>query len=322
MARPNIPTLPDDKINYYREQLYQQLAHMFTWDGLPQTVPNDYIERNLVRHGYVLFYEEESIGLDVLRATVLGWNRHDLPVLARTWSTTTNSEVHPQIERTIKYLSDSEDSIEQFDPTKDGVLIMNMAFGENCTSIVDHFAQRLALVQQAFDTNLLWANVPYIFQTSSDETRLSIEKLFSDIFTGKPFTIVDKELFVDNKDRTGVPTGITFIGKDLMDVQNEIMMKFKQTVGFDTAGVEKAERVLQAEIDSNTQHTKSVLQIMLEQREKACEAINAFFGTNITVALVGQKELEEQAEESHEELEGGDGNGTGDSGTEEITSAE
>lgn len=322
MARPNVPTLPDDKINYYRKQLYQQLAHMFTWDGLPQTVPNDYIERNLVRHGYVLFYEDERIGLDVLRATVLGWNRHDLPVLARTWSTTTNNEVHPQIERNIKYLSDSEDSIEQFDPTKDGVLIMNMAFGEDCTTIVEHFAQRLALAQQAFDTNLLWANVPYIFQTSSDETRLSIEKLFSDIFTGKPFTIVDKELFVDNKDRTGVPTGITFIGKDLMDVQNEIMMKFKQTVGFDTAGVEKAERVLQAEIDSNTQHTKSVLQIMLEQREKACEAINAFFGTKITVALVGQKELEEQAEEALEDLEGGEEDGTGDSGTEEVTSAE
>src|SRR5699024_10638959 len=156
------------------------------------------------------------------------------------------------------------------------------------------------------------------FQTSSDETRLSIEKLFSDIFTGKPFTIVDKELFVDNKDRTGVPTDITFIGKDLMDVQNEIMMKFKQTVGFDTSGVEKAERVLQAEIDSNTQHTKSVLQIMLEQREKACEAINAFFGTNISVSLVGQKELEDQAEEAQDELEGSEDNGTGNSGTEEI----
>ena len=99
-------------------------------------------------------------------------------------------------------------------------------------------------------------------------------------------------------------------------------MKFKQTVGFDTAGVEKAERVLQAEIDSNTQHTKSVLQIMLEQREKACEAINAFFGTNMTVALVGQKELEEQAEEAEEELEGCDDDGTCDSGTEEVNSAE
>ena len=319
MARPSLPTLPDDKINYYREQLYQQLSHMFKWDGLPSTVPNDYIERNLVRYGYLLFYEDENIGMDVLRATVMGYNRHDLPVLARTWTATTNSEVHPQIERNIKYLSDSEDSIEQFDTTKDGVLIMNMAFGENCTTIVDHFAQRLALVQQAFDTNLLWANIPYIFQTSSDETKLSIEKLFSDIFTGKPFTIVDKELFVDNKDRTGVPTDITFIGKDLLDVQNEIMMRFKQSVGFDTSGVEKAERVLQAEIDSNTQHTKSVVQIMLEQREKACEAINAFFGTNITVTLVGQQELEEAQEELEEE---GDDNGASDSGTEEITTTE
>ena len=76
--------------------------------------------------------------------------------------------------------------------------------------------------------------------------------------------------------------------------------------------------MLQAEIDSNTQHTKSVLQIMLEQREKACEAINAFFGTNISVTLVGQKEMEEAAEE----MEEGEDNGTGDSGTEEVTTAE
>ena len=320
MARSKIPTLPDDKVDYYRQQLYQQLEHMFEWEGLPQTIPNDYLERNLVRHGSVMIYKDEEIGLDVLRATATGWNRHDLPVLARTWSTTTNSEVLPQIERNIKYLSDSEEVNETFDEKEDAVLVMNMAFGESCRKIVEHFAWRLALAQQSFDTNLMQTNIPYIFQTSSDETRLSIEKLFSDIFKGLPFTIVDKELFIDNKDRTGLPTDIPFIVKDLMDVQNEIMMKFKQAVGFDTAGVEKAERVLQAEIDSNTQHTKSVVQIMLSQREKACEAANEFFGENIQVRLVGQKELEEQYEDFEDEEV--DEFGTSDSRTEEVTPTE
>lgn len=57
---------------------------------------------------------------------------------------------------------------------------------------------------------------------------------------------------------------------------------------------------------------------MLEQREKACEAINAFFGTNISVALVGQRELEE----AQDEIEEVDDYGTGNSGTEEVASAE
>lgn len=319
MARPKVPTIPDDKLFYFKEQLYRELAHMFEWTGLPQTVPQDYLERNLVRYGYVLYYADEELGQDILRCEVVGYNRHDLPVQARTFTPNTIGE-RTTISRNIKRLADSATAIEDFDPTKDGVLIMNMsngyaAKGQHMGLIVDHFAQRLALAQQAFDTNLLWANVPYIFQTNTDETRLSIEKMFSEIFTGKPFIIADKSLFNDNKDKTGVPSGIQYIGKELMDTMNEIMMKFRETVGFNTAGVDKAERVNTLEIQSNDQHTKSVLQIMLGERQKAAEAINAFFGTSITVDIVAPPELKPMEEEEEED-------GSDDSGAEEIAGTE
>lgn len=317
MARPKSPTIPDDKIYYFKEQLYRELSHMFEWTGLPSTVPQDYLERNLVRYGYVLFYEDENIGMDVLRAEVIGYNRHDLPAQARTYTPNTVSEATQTI-RNIKRLADHKDAVEMFDRTKDGVLIMNMASGnlnrgQHMGLIVEHFAQRLALVQQAFDTNLMWANIPYIFQTNSDETRLSIEKMFSDIFSGQPFIITDKSLFVDNKDRAGIPSGIKYIGKELMDTQNEIMMKFRETVGFNTAGVDKAERVNTMEISSNDQHTKSVLRIMLDQRQKAAEEINAFFGTSITVDMVDPPQRITNKDEEEEE------NGPGDGGAAELT---
>jgi hypothetical protein len=78
-------------------------------------------------------------------------------------------------------------------------------------------------------------------------------------------------------------------------------------VGFNTAGVDKAERVNTLEIKSNDQHTQSVLQIMLQQREMACEAINAFFGTSISVELFGADQVEMTGE-------GEEDNGTGDGG--------
>jgi hypothetical protein len=311
MARPSVPTIPDSKLYFFKEQLYRELSHMFKWNGLPTTVPQDYLERNLVRYGYVMVYEDENIGLDVLRCEVTGYNRHDLPVQARSYTPNTVGE-KTQVFRNIKRLADSQNILETFDREKDAVLIMNMASGnlnrgQHMGQIVEYFAHRLALAQQAFDTNLIWANLPYIFQTNSDETRLSIEKMFSDIFTGKPFIITDKSLFNDNKDRTGLPTDIKFIGKELMDVQNEIMMKFREMVGFNTAGVDKAERVNTLEIKSNDQHTQSVLQIMLQQREMACEAINAFFGTSISVELFGADQVEMTGE-------GEEDNGTGDGG--------
>lgn len=305
MARTNAPTIPDDKLHYFKEQLLRELSHMFKWEGLPTTVPHDYLERNLVRHGYVLFYEDENIGLDVLRAEPHGYNRHNKPVTARTFTPTTNNEVRTQITRNIKRLTDSENAVEEFDPMKDGVLINNMEYGRNSWEIVDHFAYRLALVQQAFDTNLMWANIPYIFQTSSEDTRLSIERMFKEIFTGKPFIIADEDMFKDNQDRTGVPSGITYIGDVLLDTQNEIMMKFRQTVGIDTAGVDKAERTNTLEIMSNEQHTKTVIDIMKEQRDIAAEEISAFFNIDVRVTVVGQDQ----------EQTGGVEDGTGNSGT-------
>lgn len=312
MARSDVPTIQDDKVKFYREQLYRELAHMFEWTGLPATIPHDYLERTLVRHGHVMFYYDEKIGMDILRAEVLGLNRHDQPVTARS-NVQSTIELLDQVERNIKRLTDSDSAIEDFDKNKDAVLISNMEYGASCKTIVDYFAERLALVQQAFDTNLLWQNIPYIFQVDNNDMKLSIEKLFSDIFNGKPFTIVDKHLLASNQDRTGVPTDIEFIGKELMDTRNEIMMKFHETVGITTVGVDKAERVNTLEATSNAQHTKTVLQIMLEQRRIACDNINAFFGTNISVDVVGS-EFMHQAE-----YPGGEEHGTGDSGIEEFT---
>ena len=311
------PQLAEELVDFYREQLYRELSHMFKWKNLPSTVPQDYLERSLVRHGNVLFYEHPDIGLDVLQAEVIGYNRHNQPTHARATVMTTNNEISQPIERVIKRLTDSSRAVEEFNPKTDGVLIRNREDGASMKDIVDHYAYRLALAQQAFDTSLLWANVPYIFQVSSDDVKLSIEKLFHDIFTGKPFVIVDKYLLADNKDRAGVP-GVPYIGRELLDTINELMMKFRQAVGIETAGVDKAERVGKYEVDINKQHTKTVLQIMLEQRQIACENINAFFNLDVSVSVVGVGNNSYHHNEDLEELGEGDEYGTGDGGTEEF----
>ena len=282
MARPNMPTIPDHKLTFYREQLYRELSHMFKWEGLPKSIPVDYLERGLIRHGRVMFYEDENIGLDILRAEVTGYNRHEQPTHARSTLKSTHEVLRP-VERNIKRLTDGEDI--NFDRENDCVLITNMYGGESCKPIVDHFAERLALVQLAFDTNLMWQNRPYIFPVKDQDTKLSLEKLFNDIFSGKPFSIVDEQLFMFNDNGVGIKLDVPFLADKLMDTRNELMMKFRETVGIDTAGVEKAERVLTGEIEANEQHTKTVLQIMLEQRQIACENINAFFGLNVSVGI-------------------------------------
>ena len=314
MARQATPIIPDDKLEYFKEQLYSELSHMFTWEGLPESVPSGYLERKLIRTGTVMFYEDEALGHDVLQCTVTGYNRHEQGTQARTYVTSDDGQDYNQT-RTIKRLSDSKVAVEQFDKDKDCVLIQNMAHGQTMTDIVDHFAARLALAQQSFDTSLLWTNLPYIFTVDNEDTRLSIEKMFSEMFLGKPFVISDKMLFAANKDRAGVPTSIQYIGKEIMDTMNEITMKFRERVGFETAGVDKAERLLTAEVKSNNQHTATCREIMLSERQSACNSINAFYDLNVSVKVTGQ---DEGGTLQEEEQEGAQEDGTDDSGTEAL----
>ena len=313
MAREKTPTIPEDKIHYFREQLYSELSHMFTWEGLPENIPLDYLERNLVRNGFVMYYEHETIGPDILRCTATGYNRHQFPTIAQAVTSSDDLQDYSQ-RRAIKRLSDGKAAVSNFDKTKDCVLIQNMDYGQNLDDIVNHFATRLALAQQSFDTNLLWTNLPYIFMSDSEDMRLSIEKMFASIFNGEPFIISDKMLFASNKDRAGLPTDIKFIGKELMDILNEIMMKFRERVGFDTAGVDKAERLVTAEVKSNNQHTRTCLEIMLRQREIAAAELNAFYGLSVTVKPTGEDEQAEDMTDTLDE-EGGNEDGANDNRT-------
>lgn len=305
--------------NFYKEQLLRELSQMFKWENLPDSVPHDYLERTLIRSGYGLFYYSDEIGVDFLKCTATGYNRHNQPTTARTWSPNTENTAY-NVERKIKRLTDGEKSVENFNQLTDGVLIQNMEYGQNMQYIVDFYAKRLAKAQNAFDNSLTWSNIPYIFAVTDDDKKLSVERMFEQAQEGRPFTIVDKSLFSDNKDRTGIPTSIQYIGKELMDSLNEIMMKFRETVGFNTAGVDKAERVNTMEIQSNDQHTYSVLQIMLNQRKIACDAINKFFNLSMKVGLIADMEIEQiepmTDEDEEDNPDGGTNGGTQTSLTE------
>jgi hypothetical protein len=79
-------------------------------------------------------------------------------------------------------------------------------------------------------------------------------------------------------------------------------------LGFNTAGVDKAERVNTLEVQSNDQYTQTVRDIMLQQRQLAAESINKFFGVNVSVSI-------NEPEAANTDRKGGQDNGTGNSGT-------
>lgn len=297
----HLPSIPDNKIQFYRDKLFREVTNLFEWEGLPEEIPTDYLERSLVTHGRVMFfYDPNAYGYMALSCGVRGVNIYQRPTQAFAVAPNTEgSETH--YTRTIINRYD-----ENIDETKSCVLINNMYNGESLHHIIEHYAFRLALIQQAFDTNAIWQNIPVFFSTTDNETRLSIEKMFQSIMSGKPWVVVDKALAVKEGVQSDVIT-VPFLLDKLFDSMNEVYDSFKQTIGIKAVGVDKKERLLVDEVNASEQATETCLEIMLSQRKIACEEIKKVYGIDASVKVRG-KETEggyfrqEETEEGVEEV--------------------
>ena len=296
-----LPTIPDDKIEFYRKKLWREVTNLFEWTGMPEEMPLDYLENTLVRKGMAAFlFDEAGYGHMVAEATIVGYNMYKEPV--DLYCVTANTEGKPtRYDRKIvhKYNKLIENN-------KAAVLINNMYRREPLLDIVEHFAKRLAMIQMAIDTNALWQNIPVIFSALDESMKQSIDAMFSAIFEGRPWIMVDRTLLNGGNEVVGNVTEVPFLLDKLMDAKNETYNEFKATIGLNSPGADKKERLVVAEATSNQESKETCLNIMLSQRKIACEEINRVFGLNVSVDFVGAEEINNE-----EEID----NGSGDDGT-------
>lgn len=286
MAR-KLPTIADDKFTFFKSKLLREVSNLFIWNGLPDEIPKDYLERSLIQHGRVMFFPDNDLGYMAIVCTAQGYNVYGKPVTAVATTPNTDGQ-QTYHKRTI--LHEYSDLIEL---SQSCVLIDNMYDGESLQHTLDHYAQRLALIQQAFDTNALWQNMPPLYSVPDSTTKLSIEKLFSDIMSGQPWVVVDDQLkAIGTQSVVGTLIEMPFLLDKLHDSMNEVYSAFKSTVGIDTAGADKKERLIVDEVNSNNQSTQTCLDVMLSQRKKACELINRVYGLNVFVD-VNKQEMED-----------------------------
>lgn len=267
----------DDIEQFYYNKLMRELSQLFKWENLPPEIPYDYMEKALIHTGRVMYFYDNDMGYMTLACHADGINVYGKPIRATAIRIGTN-EGMMNYKRKIIHRYD-----ENIEKDKACVVIENMYDGDSMAVIVSFYAKRLANLQRAFDTNSLWQNLPPIFTALNDDMKLSINKLFTQILSGKPWTIVDKEMLMGGK---GVPVQYIDIKSklaELYDAMNEVYNSFKETVGIDSPGADKKERLITDEVNSNKQSIQTCLQIMLTTRQVACEEINDVFDANISV---------------------------------------
>ena len=241
---------------------YQMLAlNRYKWENLPNGIESRYIEQMLFDNGECALFDHPDLGLCVLRSS----SRENLNIYGEpTKLSLTGFNEH----RTVMM--------------DDCVRIMNNDLALPTLPDIVYYARRMAEIDDIIMQNLRQQRVPYLFATDENNS-FSMKSLYDRMYQGEPAIFIDKEMLKGEPENIMViPTTAPYLVDKLQIQKQEMERELLTFLGINNT-LEKKERLLVDETNSNNQFIKMASDIGFKQRQLACERMNEMFGLNISV---------------------------------------
>ena len=164
----------------------------------------------------------------------------------------------------------------------DCVRIMNNELALPSLPDIVYYARRMAEIDDIFMQNLRQQRVTYFFATDENNA-FSMKSLYDRIYQGEPAIFIDKEMLKGEPENIMViPTVAPYL-VDKFQIQKQVMERELLTFLGINKTLEKKERLIVDETNSNNQFIKMASDIGFKQRQLACEQMNQMFGLNVSV---------------------------------------
>ena len=242
-----------------------KLQSMFVWDDLPDTIPNEELERLLQTNGHC-FVTKVGNDLYALRGTLGG----QLDAYNRPTQYTVANE----------FLNVNK----TFDINKDGVLIKNDVNGIGLLPIIGKYG--VLFVDSTITLNLatVLSRITMLISASDDKTKQSADEFVKKITDGE-FSVVGENAFFKG---VNVQSATTKTGTDirqLIEITQYIKASCYNELGLNANFNMKRERLVNGEVELNTDALFPFVDNMLTNRQQACKRVNEMFDTDIKVEL-------------------------------------
>jgi len=276
---------------HYARYLSSLAFQLFEWEGLPKSVDPRYLEMMLHTHGYVGFYNEPTIGYIAVQGAVSGVNHYLLPTKFRTAT--------PQLEnRDFEIFNNGTKA----NAETQGVVIYNNDMHLPSMNSIMMFAQDLAELKEIIRINQNAQKTPVMI-VAEDTNQFSLKQVYNQYEGNAPVIVVNKNF--DPEAIKVFKTDAPFVVDKLNLQKNAVWLEAMTYFGIKNANMDKKERMVSDEVESNNEQIEASGNIMLKSREEACERINELFGLNISVKV--RHEIEE---EFYSQLEKGEQDGS------------
>lgn len=249
---------------------YEDLAvNVFKWEGLPDNIWKFYPEQTLYRQGMACMIKVPGTDdLDIFPVAYgsVNLDLHGNPVTWRCY-VIGDSPASDIIRNTI------------YDDTN-SVLIWNNPTRTGLVKYVETQVRNMLFTDNTLKTNIMVQNTPVMIR-ANNKTILSAKNLFESfeidgvVFPSNEMT---EQLSIDV-----INLNVPFIGDKLSDQYETFNNRILRYLGINHLPVEKQERMLTGEVDSNDGLIDIIVQSRLSLREQACERMKEVFGIDVTV---------------------------------------
>ena len=277
------PLPKGDMLNSYILYNLARLQSMFKYEGLPDTIPQKWLEHYLLVNGSCVFIKD---GEDLI-ATTGGMggipDRYYIP----TQYIVANPYVKPETRKTYTI-------------GEDCVLIRNDTYSQGLLPLLTRYCSQLVENDVTMNVADILARAMITMSATDSQTKESIEKWLCDLRKGKISAIGELPSMVGNQDRSLNITPfqqVASIITDLIEYHQYLKAGLYNEIGLNANYNMKRESINSNESQLNDDMLHPLIDDMLTRRREALEEVNAMFGTNITVEFNSAWETNEVEEE-------------------------
>lgn len=253
---------------------------IFEWVNLPESMNAIYLEKCLYFYGQAGILKDKKYGFINTQVTSNGkLNIYGLPTNLHCWS------FEYQTNRILFVgndgLTEEEKKAKEYNEV---ILVQNNWERIPTAQTMQLFAMRLYECDRTCDVNIKAQKTPVLLLVD-EKQRTLMENLYSQFDGNRPFIFGDK-LQLDKGLIQAISTEAPFIADKITEYKKEIWNEALTFLGINNILVDKKERLITDEANSNNELINLNLQSYLQPRKLACEQFNKKFN------LTGNKKID------------------------------
>lgn len=277
------------------EQWHLIAISRWKYDNLPENITSEMIEDKFYQFGKALLVERSIDGSVAPKQALMGTGNYLL--LNVTSEMERNLYNKPQlfVGTGLNYQSYNV-------PADKCVYMKNNYFAIPTQQVVLYYVRKIANIERTLEMNINAQKMPYLFKTKNNKIRLSLNNLLDDLKIGESAVFLDPEMLDGDKESISVLNlNAPYVADKMRTEKQNYINELMTFLGINNLPVEKNERLIQGEIESNDIIIKDNIEKERAERERWIKEANEKYGLNIKVRFYNDIVENEKIKEVEED---------------------